>query len=59
MNKNLSSYKDRERLIKKVRGMKEEAWKELNAISGLDPKHENRRKVYDALRDLLLTLDWG
>lgn len=55
-NKNLSSWKDQERLQKKVSKLKEAAWKEMNEVSGLSPLYENRAKVWKALDKLHLEL---
>ena len=55
-NKNLSTEKDRERLEKKVKKLKEIAWEEMNEISGNDPKYINRLKVWQAYENLFIEL---
>jgi hypothetical protein len=51
-NNNLSSYDDLQRLIKKIDKLKNQAWLEMNSISGIDPKFRNRQKIYLSLDKL-------
>ena len=55
-NKNLSSWNDQQRLQNKVKKLKEIAWKEMNEVSGNDPKYTNRLKVWQAYDKLFLEL---
>lgn len=56
-NKNLSTYDDQIRLIKKIEKYKEEFWKEINEVSGNDPKYTLRCFIYEALDKLLIDID--
>jgi len=55
-NKNLSSWKDQERLRKKIGKLKDAAWNEMNEVSGMSPLYENRLKVWQTFDNLHLEL---
>jgi len=55
-NKNLSSWNDQQRLQNKVKKLKEIAWKEMNEVSGNDPKYANRLKVWQTYDKLFIEL---
>lgn len=52
----ISSTKDEERLRKRYSKLVDEAYAELNEISGLDPKYKIRSEVHEALRRILCVL---
>lgn len=55
-NKNLTSFKDQQRLLSKIEKLKDHAWMELNEISATDPKSHNRRIVYQSFKNLFIEL---
>lgn len=56
VTRNMSTTKDRDRLLKRISKLVDEAWKEVNEISGLDPKQAQRSFVWRKMRDLQQSL---
>lgn len=57
MNESYNPDKDAFRLKKKIDRYKDEAWKDMNKVSGLDPKYKLRLRIWQALDSLSQEID--